>query len=132
MVPTAASMSSMQKMQERAKQQQNIRQDTQQMRPMFGPEEEGGHGEKPEQCQTASRTEPVSGTRVRLPIHHFPFSRHRSFFYCVFFVARFIRSDICFIMPDTSLIIFDIFSISSGVILPLPIICPMSPIIPDI
>ena len=47
------------------------------------------------------------------------------------FIPRPIRSDICFIMPDISPIILDIFCISSGVIFPPPIMPPMSPIIPD-
>src|SRR6266704_1967092 len=51
--------------------------------------------------------------------------------YFVFSIPFFIRSDICFIMPDISPIILDIFPISSGVILSLLIIRPMSPTICD-
>jgi hypothetical protein len=50
-----------------------------------------------------------------------PGDRHGAEDYCVFFIPRRIRSDICFIMPDISPIIFDISDICSGVIFPLTI-----------
>jgi|SRR5712692_3537900 len=72
MVPAMISMPAVQQVQERAKQQQNIRQDAEEVRPVFGPEEEGGYREKSEQYQTASRTKPARGARVRFCIHDFP------------------------------------------------------------